>query len=173
MRAVKAVAVVMLAGVLAACGASASSGTTQAAFCTGSQLTGTFKVMPGSAGAGNIVYTLAVKNHSTKACSVTGLPQVTLLGKAGRPLPTHVRAAFPQGLTAVLVTLAPGASAKATARFSPDVEGTGDHMTGRCQPLAYWVRVSERGGGTTKGAITPATSVCERGTLSFRAYSHA
>jgi hypothetical protein len=164
---------VLLAAVLAACGAGTSRGTPGAAFCTGAQLTATFKVLPGSAGAGNIVYTLRVTNHSTKACSVTGLPQLTLLGKVGKALPTHVRAAFPQGLTAVLVTLAPRASAKATARFSPDVNGVGDHVPGRCQPLAYWVRVSARGGGTAKGAITPATPVCERGTLSFRAYSHA
>jgi hypothetical protein len=163
----------MLAAVLAACGASANTGTTRTAFCSGAQLRAVFKVQPGSAGAGNIVYTLVVTNRSTTACAVTGLPQLTLLGRLGKPLPTQVRAAFPQGLSAVLVTLAPGASAKATARFSPDVNGTGDHMSGRCQPLAYWVRVSARGGGTTKGAIKPATSVCERGTLSFRAYTHA
>jgi hypothetical protein len=141
--------------------------------CTGAQLGATFKPVVGSEGAGNIVYTLVVTNHSQTSCSVTGLPRLALLGKTGRELPTHVRAAFPQGLTAVLVTLAPGRSAKATARFSPDVNGTGDNMNGRCQPLAYWVRVSAPGGGTTKGAIKPPTSVCERGTLSFRAYSHA
>ena len=137
--------------------------------CTGSQLKATFKVVPGSAGAGNIVYRLVVTNKSSAACTVTGLPRVTLLARTGTKNPTHVRAAFP--LTAVLVTLAPGASAHATARFSPDVNGTGDHMGARCQPLSYWLRVAAPGGGTTKAPITPATSVCERGTLQFRAYS--
>ena len=139
--------------------------------CTGAQLKATFKVVPGSAGAGNIVYRLVVTNKSTTACTVTGLPRVTLLTKLGKVNPTHVRAAFPQALTAVLVTLAPGKSAQATARFSPDVNGVGDHTPGRCQPLSYWLRVTAPGGGTTKAAITPATSVCERGSLQFRAYS--
>lgn len=142
-----------------------------APMCTGAQLKATFKVVPGSAGAGNIVYRLVVTNESPSACSVTGLPRVTLLTKLGKPNPTHVRAAFPQGLTTVLVTLAPRKSAQATARFSPDVNGVGDHMGARCQPLSYRLRVTAPGGGTTKAAITPATSVCERGTLQFRAYS--
>jgi hypothetical protein len=141
--------------------------------CTGKQLGATFNAVRGSEGAGNIVYTLVVTDHSTTTCSVSGLPRVVLLGKTGKALPTHVRAAFAQGLTAVLVTLTPGKSAKATARFSPDVNGVGDHAPGICQPVAYWVRVSGPGGGTTKGAIKPPTSVCERGQLSFRAYSRA
>lgn len=164
----------MVAAVVAAgCGASASRGSDRVAMCTGAQLHATFNAVRGSEGAGNIVYTLVVTNHSKTACAVTGLPRLVLLGKTGKPLPTHVRAAFPQGLTAVLVTLAPGQSAKATARFSPDVNGVGDNTNGRCQPISYWVRVSGPGGGTTKGAIKPPTSVCERGQLSFRAYSRA
>jgi hypothetical protein len=171
---VKVAFVVMLAAVVAAgCAASASHGSDRAALCMGTQLHATFNAVRGSEGAGNIVYTLVVTNHSTSACNVTGLPRLVLLNKTGKALPTHVRAAFPQGLTAVLVTLAPGKSAKATARFSPDVNGVGDHAPGICQPVSYWVRVSGPGGGTTKGAIRPPTSVCERGQLSFRAYSHA
>lgn len=166
--------VVMVAAVVAAgCAASASRGTDRAAMCTGKQLGATFKAVPGSAGAGNIVYTLVVTNRSTTSCSVSGLPRLVLLGKTGKALPTHLRAALAPEPPVVLVTLAPGKSAMATARFSPDVNGTGDNMSGRCQPIAYGVRVSGPGGGTTKGAIKPPTSVCERGTLSFRAYSHA
>ncbi|HEX5448725.1 MAG TPA: DUF4232 domain-containing protein, partial [Gaiellaceae bacterium] len=52
--------------------------------CTGAQLRPTFKVVPGSAGAGNIVYRLVVNNKSSSACSVTGLPHVTLLTKLGK-----------------------------------------------------------------------------------------
>jgi hypothetical protein len=144
---------------------------TSAPLCTGAQLNATFKPVLGSAGAGNIVYRLVITNKSTAACSVTGLPRGTLLTKLGKVNPTRIRAAFPQGLTAVLVTLATGKSAQATARFSPDVNGTGDHMGIRCQPLSYWFRVAAPGGGTVKAKVTPATSVCERGTLSFRAYS--
>lgn len=144
---------------------------TAAAPCTGSQLAGRFAVVYGSAGAGNIVYKLTLKNTSTRTCTVTGLPQGQLLGKSKAKLPTHVRAAHPGQLTAILVTLAPGASTYATARFSPDVPGPGEQTVGRCEPKAYWFRVSARGGGTTIVNLLPPTPVCERGALSFSAYS--
>ena len=148
----------------------APAATTAATSCTGKQLAGTFTVLRGSAGAGNIVYTLRLKNVSAVPCTVTGLPAGQLLGRLHNPLPTHVRAAQPGALTAVLVTLLPGASTVATARFSPDVAGTGDSMTRRCQPVAYWFRVRAQGGGVTIVPVKPPTSVCERGTLSFSAY---
>jgi hypothetical protein len=163
------VAVAVLAASLLASGATASS---QGAMCTGSQLTGRFAAVPGSAGAGNIVYRLTVKNRSETACTVTGLPLGQLLGKQRNPLPTHVRAAHANQLTAVLVTLQPGESARANARFSPDVNGTGDRMTGRCQPTSYSFRVKAPGGGVAIVPLKPPTPVCERGTLSFDAYSH-
>jgi len=138
--------------------------------CHGAQLNGRFAVVPGSAGAGNIVYKLTLKNTSGTACTVTGLPQGRLLGRKHNPLPTHVVAANRGALTAVLVTLLPGESTFATARFSPDVNGTGDSPSGRCRPVSYWFRVAGQGGGTTLVAVKPPTSVCERGTLSFSAY---
>jgi hypothetical protein len=138
--------------------------------CVGSQLTGRFAVVYGSAGAGNIVYKLALKNTSTSSCTVTGLPEGQLLGKTKAKLPTHVRAAHANQLTAILVTLARGASTYATARFSPDVPGTGEQMVGACEPKAYWFRVRARGGGTSTVKLVPPTRVCEHGTLSFSAY---
>jgi hypothetical protein len=141
--------------------------------CHGAQLAGTFAVVPGSAGAGNITYALRLKNISTSACTVTGLPQGTLLGRARKALPTRVRAAFPGELSAILVTLSPGRSTRATARFSPDVPGTGEQMTGRCEPLAWWFRVAGQGGGTTLVKVAPPTSVCEHGRLLFSAYTRA
>lgn len=126
--------------------------------------------MPGSAGAGNITYALRLKNTSKASCSVTGLPQGQLLGRRGGRLPTHVRAAFPGALTAILVTLRPGQSTRATARFSPDVPGTGEQMSGPCEPTAYSFRVTAQGGGTTTVKALPATPVCEHGRLLFSAY---
>jgi hypothetical protein len=146
-------------------------GSVRAGPCTGAQLGGSFAVVPGSAGAGNIVYRLTLKNRSSQACAVSGLPVVRLLGRIGRPLPTHVRAAFPAGLTAVIVRLAPGARAAATARFSPDVPGVGETTPGQCEPKAWWLRVIAPGGGTTKVAVSPPTPVCEHGQLQFSAYS--
>jgi Protein of unknown function (DUF4232) len=151
--------------------ASAAGAASRAGTCTGTQLSGTFSVVRGSAGAGNISYRLVLKNVSTRSCTVTGLPQGRLLGKTGKPLPTHVKAAFPGGLTAVLVTLAPGQKAYATARFSPDVPGPGEPVAGtKCEPTAWWFRVSAPGGGTTKAKLSPPTPVCEHGQLLFTAY---
>jgi hypothetical protein len=156
---------------VAAAASSAAGAATHMSSCTGSQLAGTFKAVPGSAGAGNVSYALVLRNVSTTQCDVTGLPQGRLLSKAGKPLPTHVRAAFPGALSAVLVRLAPGKTTRATARFSPDVPGTGEPVAGRnCEPVSYWFRVTGQGGGTTKVKLTPATPVCEHGQLLFSAY---
>jgi hypothetical protein len=139
--------------------------------CTGSQLSGSFAAVPGSAGAGNIVYALKVRNRSSRTCYVTGLPKVTLLGKNEKALSTHVRAAQ-QGVTAARIKLAPGQSAEATARFSPDVPGVGEQQLGQCEPTSYTLLVRPNGGGSLKATIKPATPVCEHGTLSFTVFRH-
>jgi hypothetical protein len=143
--------------------------------CHGAQLSGTFKVIPGSAGAGNIVYTLRLKNRSTATCFVSGLVKMQLLGKYGRALPTHVVPVFRGGLTAVRVVLAPGKSAKATARFSPDIPGPGEpQVNGACERTSYKVRVTPPpGGGTLIAPVLPPTPVCEHGGLQVSALSHA
>ena len=143
-----------------------------ASACRARQLRGEFTAVPGSAGAGNIVYRLSLQNYSSTACFVTGLPTVTLLGTGGRMLPTHGRPAYPGQATAVLVTLRPGERARADARFSPDVPGTGEQMRGRCEPVAQRLRVSA-GGGTLTVPIKPPTPVCEHGMLQWSVYRHA
>jgi Protein of unknown function (DUF4232) len=161
-------ALVTLGLALVASTATAATGTSS---CTGAQLRGTFDAVPGSAGAGNIVYALVLKNVSKSLCTVTGLPQGRLLDKAGKPLPTHVVPAFKGALTAVLVRLKPGRSTRATARFSPDVPGRGEPtMGGQCERTSYWFRAAGQGGGTTKVRLVPATPVCEHGRLQFSAY---
>lgn len=159
--------------VIAAAGAAAAAaGAHGDASCTGAQLHGTFNVVRGSAGAGNITYKLVLRNVSTHTCTLTGLPQGRLLGNAGNSLPTRVRAALPGMLTAILVRLAPGKTTFATARFSPDVPGPGEPAAGtRCEPTAWWFRVAAQGGGTTKARLGPPTPVCEHGQLQFSAYS--
>jgi Domain of unknown function (DUF4232) len=113
---------------------STSGGASAANACTGDAMSGTFKAVAGSAGAGTIVYRLQVTNTSPVACYVSGLPQVQLRGANGSDLPTQVVPAQ-QGLdTSAKITLQPNGSASADARFSPDVNGTGDSTTGECQP---------------------------------------
>jgi hypothetical protein len=138
--------------------------------CEGTDLSATFSVIPNSAGAGQIAYTLAVKNTSSSPCSVQGIPKGMLLSATGTALPTNIKASGPAGKK---IVLPPGASALAQARFSPDVAGQGDSQTGACQPQAHTFQVTTEGGGVTEATIKPPTSVCERGTLNFEAFGYA
>jgi hypothetical protein len=139
--------------------------------CTGEQLSGTFVLVPGSAGAGQIEYALTLTNTSHTACYVRGVPKATLLNASAAALPTHVTPAGGGAPTRVM--LEAGASAVAHARFSPDVPGPGDSQSGECQPQAHTLQVSPNGGGVTDAAIKPSTSVCERGTLNFEVLGYA
>ena len=169
MRALTFLSLLAIAGVLALVPRGAAGATS---FCTGAQLTGTFAVVPGSAGAGNIVYALRLRNRSTHACTVAGLPDVSLLGRGGSALPTHVRPALPNRLTSVLVRIAPGRATRATARFSPDVPGPGEPVSGaQCEPKAYHLAVHAPGGGKAVVPIEPPTPVCEHGQLQLGAYA--
>jgi Protein of unknown function (DUF4232) len=135
--------------------------------CTPAQLRAKMTVIRGSAGAGNIEYRVLLRNASTATCTVSGRVGLRLRGAHGQNLPTHVTAAFP-GSLGVLVTLAPGRSAAATLRFSPDVPGPGDSTTGPCEKTAHAVRVTlaSPGSGSLVGPISPPTPVCERGRMS-------
>ena len=63
------------AGIAAAIPGSAVAGAHgTAAPCAGHDLTGTFAAVRGSAGAGQISYTVRLRNRSTRACFVSGLP---------------------------------------------------------------------------------------------------
>ena len=52
--------------------------------CTGEQLSGTFALVPGSAGAGQIEYALTLTNTSHAPCYVQGIPRAALLGASAR-----------------------------------------------------------------------------------------
>jgi len=142
--------------------------------CTGGDLGGSFTGIPGSAGAGQISYSLMLTNTSSNPCWVSGLPQLQLLDASGGALPTNVTAALPGTGTAAKIVLQPGGSAKADARFSPDVPGVGEGQAGRlCEPVAHQAQVTAPGGGTALVPITPPTSVCEHGSLRMSLYSAA
>ncbi|MDE3190745.1 MAG: DUF4232 domain-containing protein [Acidobacteriota bacterium] len=137
------------------------------AACTAGNLQGSFDGVQGSAGAGQIVYQLKLTNTGASPCFVTGIPQVQLLGTTGNGLPTNA-SPEPGQPAAAKVSLAHGASATADAQFSPDVPGTGDSTSGRCQPTATVLRVTATGGGTLDAPIQPPTSVCEQGSMRFK-----
>jgi uncharacterized protein DUF4232 len=148
----------------------ATTTTADANGCTGDAMGGTFKVIAGSAGAGQIAYRLTLKNTSPVPCFVSGLPDVQLRSGTGTDLPTKVTPEQPGTATAARIVLNPGASATADARFSPDVNGTGDQTNGPCQPQATTLRVA-LGGAPLDVPISPPTSVCERGMLQFKLFS--
>lgn len=137
--------------------------------CDASDLTGTFSVLAGSAGAGNIVYTLRLTNASQDSCFLSGLPQVQLLDAGGNELPT--KATLVPDSTAAKAIVAPGASATSQARFSPDVNGVGESGN-PCQPKASTLRVTV-GNGTVPVKIDPPTSVCSHGLLQMTNYTTA
>jgi hypothetical protein len=139
--------------------------------CASESLTGSFDEVPGSAGAGQIVYKLTVTNTGSTPCFVSGIPQVQLLGTTGKALPTSASAAQAGTATAAKVSLLHGDSAAAEAQFSPDVNGTGDSTSGQCQPTATVLRVTAPGGGTLDAPIQPPTPVCEQGSLHFKNFT--
>jgi len=149
-----------------------ASSTTAADACTGDSMSGTFSLVPGSAGAGQVVYRLRVRNDSPVACFVSGFPKVQLLGAGGAELPTSETPDQPGTATAVRVVLAPDAAATADVRFSPDVPGTGDQTGSQCQPKATTLRVA-LGGAPLDVPVSPPTPVCERGTLQYRVFTAA
>jgi hypothetical protein len=153
--------------VIAVCAAAVPAYAAQTRACTGIDLQGSFTVVRGSAGAGNIVYRLRLTNASSSTCWVSGLPVAQLLDSKYKKLPTHVRAARPGQGAAAKIVLKQGRSATADARFSPDVPGPGEPVSRRCEPVAHFLRVTPNGGGTVTVPIRPPTSVCEHGTLSF------
>jgi hypothetical protein len=142
--------------------------------CKASQLSGTFAVVRGSAGAGNIVYRLHIRNRSTSTCFVSGMPVVRLLGKTGAALPTKETPAHPGMGTAARIVLAPGRSAHADFRFSPDVPGPGEGAAKKqCEPTAWFLRVNAAGGGVVRVKVVPPTPVCSHGALQVGLYTAA
>ena len=124
--------------------------------CTAHDLTATFQVLQGSAGAGNIVYTLKVVNASQGACTVSGFPTIDFLDANGAVMPSNVSA---NGAgTAALITLQPGDTARSQVRFSPDVDP--------CDPgTATTLRLTMPDNSTLDTKIDPATRLCGNGSL--------
>jgi len=173
------VVVVGAALLVAGCGGGSHSGTTTAAGsapCSADALSGTFDVVPGSAGAGNIVYRLTLKNTSSSDCWVSGVlvPVAQLQDAGGASLPTHIAAAeSPKSTTPARIVVHPGHSVKADARFSPDVPGVGEQHPGPCEAKAATLSVEAPGGGNVAAAIVPPTAVCSKGALQFSLYAAA
>ena len=126
--------------------------------CTGAELRATFDVVPGSAGAGNIVYALKITNTTSNPCELI-IVGFQLLTSSGAFNPTNVTPPPPASLGA-------NESLGYHARFSPDVPGPGETTPGACEPTSATLRI-DVGSGSVDAPISPATAVCEKGTMSL------
>jgi hypothetical protein len=130
--------------------------------CVASGLKGSFLIVPGSAGAGHVDARAVLTNISAAPCTTFGYVGLQLLGASDTPLPTHVvRAPGSEPH----ITLAPGGSASALARFSPDIPGPGDSQSGACQPVAQGTEITPP--NDTHFVVAPGlmSSVCSQGTI--------
>jgi hypothetical protein len=144
----------------------AASGTAR---CHTSDVTASYTVVAGSAAAGSISYNLRLTDTSMHQCTIYGFAGMLLLDANHKPLPTNVQrdSLVPKQL----LRLNPGGSASATVRFSPDVPGVGDNPSPVCQPTAYYTEVTPPDETTQLvTAVSPPTSVCERGTMAISAF---
>jgi hypothetical protein len=134
------------------------------AVCKAADLAGRFAVVRGSAGAGNVEYRLTVTKRTAGRCVVRGIPRLELVGREGKRLPTQELAANRGMGIAVRIVLRKGASARLTARFSPDVPPD-------CGLPAYRLRVWPGGGGSFLVQVSPPTRVCQRGRLQLDVFT--
>lgn len=155
----------LLLGILAVLAAPAGS---QAAGCT--RVSGTFAVVPGSAGAGNVVYALRLHNKGAASCLLSRLPELRLLAAAGaKPKQLATKIVADPRFEPRTFLLRPGKTATAQARFSPDVPGPGETTPGRCEPVAHYASVVVAGAKVVL-RVSPPTSVCEHGSMTFTPY---
>ncbi len=150
-------------------GAPGSPSTTAASGgqCLAATLSGSFTIILGSAGAGHVSARVVLTNTGTATCRTGGYVGMQLLGAGGTHLPTTVVRDAALAVTAL--TMTPGSSVSAVARFSPDIPGPADTQTGPCQPVAASTLVTPPNDTHQIVAHGPGSSVCESGTIDMQA----
>jgi hypothetical protein len=134
--------------------------------CQRSGLAGSFKLIPNSGALGSVEYLLKLRNTGSKPCLVSQLPALSLLGKTGNALPTHVLGAGKASKNSII---GPGRTVSSPVRLSPDIPSGTEPMTGACEPTSYKLQLTpSRGATPLKIAIHPPTPVCEHGELALR-----
>jgi hypothetical protein len=154
------VALALLATLTGACGRSTSG--VALARCGPSSVRATFSLVPGSQGAGQVEYTLTITNTGRASCTISGLPAIRLLGAGHVALATRAHA---DGGGSHAVKLAAGRWAQSNATFSPDIAASNEPGD-RCEPLAYSLALTLRGGGRLLAPMDP-TMVCQHGAIAF------
>jgi hypothetical protein len=123
----------------------------------------TFKVVPGSAGAGHIAYRLRIANHHAD-CLFPTKPHVHLLARDRDGLPAH--AIWPS-TTHLEILIPADRVAAATATFSPDIPSGGEPQA-HCERVAHTLILNIRT-GALGAEVDPPTRVCGHGRMTFRA----
>jgi len=131
--------------------------------CTVPHLKGSFK--NASAGAGSRFITLALKNTSSKSCSLFGYPGAQLLSKSGKDIPTNV--VRDRSRTTKTIVLAPGQSGLSQWRWGA-IPGRGEPVSGKCEPTPSKIEVTPP--NATSHLVLPwkGGSVCEHGQITVR-----
>ncbi len=163
-------------GLLAGCSSAAvksHQGVSQGSTCAASRLQMSFSEIPGSQGAGNVVYVLKLHNANRSRCTLSGAPTLKLLGAHHNALSSRVISNGIGKLTTQRAVVPAGANVWLTTRFSPDVPGVGETGPGQCEPTAYDLVLSSKGfTGSVTAAIKPSTPVCEHGQLQTSVWAH-
>lgn len=145
----------------------ASSSTTKPAGpakCVASQLAGS--LTEGDAAAGQRYATLAVKNSSATACTLSGYAGLGLYFMSGTPLPTDAQRVLQPG--PALVSLAPGESAKTNLHWT--VVPTGNEPANPCQPPPEQLRIIPPDDTKQVSIAWTFGSVCNKGRLDESAF---
>jgi hypothetical protein len=145
-----------LAGCLAL-GLTATPAAAQPPLCTAGALTAAYSAPHSGVSGGQFYYTLTVFNSSTAACSLAGPPAMTLLGKHGASLPTHV---ISSPDTSYAIVLEPNQWAATQTNF------TANTTNPPCEAAAHSVRLTFPGTAAIVAPMDPA-SVCDGGTINL------
>ncbi|MEY9933831.1 hypothetical protein ABH926_008493 [Catenulispora sp. GP43] len=118
---------------------------------------------------GNVSSDLALHNTSTHACIVDGYPAFTLHSAAGTVLPTHIRL---DALPVPTLIVQPGGWVHSELRYSTDIPGSGEPMSGPCEPLAAYTLATVAGSsGTVRAMLDVPQPICSRGQVEAKPYA--
>jgi hypothetical protein len=131
--------------------------------CTVPNLKGSFT--NASAGAGNRFVTLALKNTSSKRCSLFGYPGAQLLSSSGRKIPTNV--VRDRSRTPHTIVLKPGQSGLSQWRWGA-IAGKGEPVRGKCEPTPSKIEVTPPNATSHLVLAWKGGSVCEHGQITVR-----
>ena len=134
----------------------ASGAPASVARCEASTLSASFAHVRDSDATGHELYRLRIATH-TDACVLPGNVTLQLLGANGADLPTRV-------FGAIRLNTVTSAGATIDLELSPDLYGRGEPASGRCEPVAYRLRV-RTSVGTLVAPVRPPTPVCLHGAM--------